>query len=390
VRAVVDGGDGAGKRLVEWHAGRAQPPEGTFQRARPSERRVVLGAPVLQPRAQVVAAHPLRPREEHVGEQAVELVDRQAERVGGDDRVGPPGPDRAVGEHVGGEEVVEGAHGRAGGAAAAGREDPGEVRLQREHVDLVERHPLAAAIGQPAGGEGDPRREPLGCVDGEPELLAQPRRVGEVVQGHERLEAALTAGVEDRRIALEGGVVDGALGGFHARPLDRQPERVAAGGDGAIELLLVPVPEPEGVAAGLDPPGALPTAPVVRRPAGAVVAALDLEPRGGHAEAKSLGHAHADDPSERPKTRLWWSGIREGGRAMAKYLVVETRDPFDSNDVDDVYDLATGLADDSNDVTVFLVQNGVLPVRKKSAAAKRVAQLAKKVTVLTDDFSLRE
>ena len=75
---------------------------------------------------------------------------------------------------------------------------------------------------------------------------------------------------------------------------------------------------------------------------------------------------------------------------MAKYLVVETRDPFDSNDVDDVYDLATGLADDSNDVTVFLVQNGVLPVRKKSAAAKRVAQLAKKVTVLTDDFSLRE
>jgi len=75
---------------------------------------------------------------------------------------------------------------------------------------------------------------------------------------------------------------------------------------------------------------------------------------------------------------------------MAKYLVVETRDPFDSNDVDDVYDLASGLADDSNDVTVFLVQNGVLPVRKKSAAAKRVAQLAKKVTVLTDDFSLRE
>ena len=76
---------------------------------------------------------------------------------------------------------------------------------------------------------------------------------------------------------------------------------------------------------------------------------------------------------------------------MAKYLVVETRDPFDSNDVDDIYELATGLADDdSNDVTVFLVQNGVLPVRKKSSAAKRVAQLAKKVTVLTDDFSLRE
>ena len=76
---------------------------------------------------------------------------------------------------------------------------------------------------------------------------------------------------------------------------------------------------------------------------------------------------------------------------MAKYLVVETRDPFDSRDVDDVYDLAAGLADDdSNDVTVFLVRNGVLPVRKQSAAAERVAQLAKTVTVLTDAFSLHE
>lgn len=85
---------------------------------------------------------------------------------------------------------------------------------------------------------------------------------------------------------------------------------------------------------------------------------------------------------------------REGrsteGEAMAKYLIVETRDPFDSADVRNMYDLAQGLADE-NEVTVFLVQNGVLPVRKASAsAAERITKLAQKATVLADDFSLRE
>ena len=75
---------------------------------------------------------------------------------------------------------------------------------------------------------------------------------------------------------------------------------------------------------------------------------------------------------------------------MGKYLLIETRDPFDSGDVRKSYDLARGLADDNNDVTVFLVQNGVLPTRKASAAADTVAELASKTKVLADDFSLRE
>lgn len=75
---------------------------------------------------------------------------------------------------------------------------------------------------------------------------------------------------------------------------------------------------------------------------------------------------------------------------MARYLVVETRDPFDSADVDDLYDLAEGLADGANDVTVFLVQNGVLPLRAASRAAPRLAALAAKATVLADDYSVRE
>ena len=75
---------------------------------------------------------------------------------------------------------------------------------------------------------------------------------------------------------------------------------------------------------------------------------------------------------------------------MAKYLLIESRDPFDANDVANFYDLATGLARDGNDVSLFLVQNGVFPARpgSRSAALSAVAEAG--VTVLADEFSLRE
>ena len=75
---------------------------------------------------------------------------------------------------------------------------------------------------------------------------------------------------------------------------------------------------------------------------------------------------------------------------MANYVLLVTTDPFDSSDVEDLYSLAEGLAEQADEVTVFLVQNGVLPVRKASAAGKRVAALAKRTSVLADEFSLRE
>ena len=45
---------------------------------------------------------------------------------------------------------------------------------------------------------------------------------------------------------------------------------------------------------------------------------------------------------------------------MANYLLIESRDPFDSNDTRFLYDLAKQLAQQGEAVTVFLVQNGVL------------------------------
>jgi sulfur relay (sulfurtransferase) complex TusBCD TusD component (DsrE family) len=79
-----------------------------------------------------------------------------------------------------------------------------------------------------------------------------------------------------------------------------------------------------------------------------------------------------------------------GGRTMAKYLLIESRDPFDSADVQNLYELADGLAEQADELTVYLVQNGVLPTRRGSAAAPQLATLARKANVLADDFSLRE
>lgn len=75
---------------------------------------------------------------------------------------------------------------------------------------------------------------------------------------------------------------------------------------------------------------------------------------------------------------------------MAKYLLIESRDPFDSKDVASYYELASGLAEQGNLVTLFLVQNGVLPARK-SIQSQTLTDVANSgVRVLADDFSLRE
>ena len=75
---------------------------------------------------------------------------------------------------------------------------------------------------------------------------------------------------------------------------------------------------------------------------------------------------------------------------MAKYMLIESRDPFTSNEVAQNYALAVGLAGAGNDVTVFLVQNGVLSARADAKADGLSTLSAAGVTVLADSFSLRE
>jgi predicted peroxiredoxin len=75
---------------------------------------------------------------------------------------------------------------------------------------------------------------------------------------------------------------------------------------------------------------------------------------------------------------------------MSTYLLIESRDPFESADVPYYYDLAASLARKGHAVTLFLVQNGVLPARSgpRSDVLSDLAKIG--VQVVADEFSLRE
>jgi sulfur relay protein TusB/DsrH len=76
---------------------------------------------------------------------------------------------------------------------------------------------------------------------------------------------------------------------------------------------------------------------------------------------------------------------------MAKYLLIESRDPFDSQDSSYFAELVQGVAGRGNETALFLVQNGVLPARTGSKYSEAISRLIKsKVKVLADGFSLKE
>lgn len=75
---------------------------------------------------------------------------------------------------------------------------------------------------------------------------------------------------------------------------------------------------------------------------------------------------------------------------MERYLLIESRDPFDSADTEHFLGLAEGLAKAGNKVTLFLVQNGVLPARAGARSGSLAALATNGVEVLADEFSLSE
>lgn len=75
---------------------------------------------------------------------------------------------------------------------------------------------------------------------------------------------------------------------------------------------------------------------------------------------------------------------------MKPYLFIESRDPFESNDVAFLCELAAGVARAGHEVTVLLVQNGVLPARRGAKAEDLRALVRAGVKVVADDFSLAE
>jgi len=75
---------------------------------------------------------------------------------------------------------------------------------------------------------------------------------------------------------------------------------------------------------------------------------------------------------------------------MGAYLLIESRDPFESNDVAYYYELARGLAEAKNEVTVLLVQNAVLAARPAAQSPALRTLIKAGVKVLADDFALAE
>jgi len=75
---------------------------------------------------------------------------------------------------------------------------------------------------------------------------------------------------------------------------------------------------------------------------------------------------------------------------MSKYLLIESRDPYECRDVPQHYELAQQLVKEGHEVTLFLVQNGVFPARPGKASPGLTATSKAGVKVLADEFSLRE
>jgi len=75
---------------------------------------------------------------------------------------------------------------------------------------------------------------------------------------------------------------------------------------------------------------------------------------------------------------------------MAKYTFIASRDPFESRESEHTFSLAGDLRRSGHEVTLFLVQNGVLGARK-SRASQGLSSLARDgVRILADTFSLNE
>jgi len=75
---------------------------------------------------------------------------------------------------------------------------------------------------------------------------------------------------------------------------------------------------------------------------------------------------------------------------MSQYIFIESRDPFACRGCRFVAETARALKESGNKVVVFLVQNGVLAARQKAVESHLPLLSGAGVTVLADEFSLRE
>jgi predicted peroxiredoxin len=75
---------------------------------------------------------------------------------------------------------------------------------------------------------------------------------------------------------------------------------------------------------------------------------------------------------------------------MGSYVFIESRDPFESRDTQFLAETVSSLRQRGHEVTVFLVQNGVLAARRGARNSHLPPLEQAGVRLLADDFSLRE
>jgi sulfur relay protein TusB/DsrH len=75
---------------------------------------------------------------------------------------------------------------------------------------------------------------------------------------------------------------------------------------------------------------------------------------------------------------------------MARYLIVDSRDLQEYSSGRYIQSLAGKLKDKGNEVTLFLIENGVLAARKGNEVGKNLADLSKRGTkVMAEDVSCK-
>jgi sulfur relay protein TusB/DsrH len=74
---------------------------------------------------------------------------------------------------------------------------------------------------------------------------------------------------------------------------------------------------------------------------------------------------------------------------MSKFLLIQSKSPWESGDVGRFYGLARELGNAGGEVTFFLVQNGVTAARTGAKDAAFDQLLGGKVRVLADDLAER-
>ena len=168
---------------------------------------------------------------------------------------------------------------------------------------VTQRRQYGASAGTIAG---DVAGEHVGRAGAQPELLAQPPRVGEVVQRDHGRHAPCCAHGEDLGVALERGVVERPGTRLQPGPFHREPEGVAPDGRRPVQRLLGMPPEVARQARARRPARGLPAGPVVVGLAVAVEAALDLVARRGDADGEAL----AEQASSGRRRRRQSGGLR--------------------------------------------------------------------------------